>query len=141
MRAREGWEPVSFDSRGELVEAPVASPPSEGSSGICTVRRGRLPLSWTELVREGGPAGGVKLSEGGGLMGFVSGGGDLMVPLRESREEEEARLVSAGSPRVGSGAEVDEIQCWERMERDSSIGVKMLRDLTDMRFGSSICPV
>lgn len=131
---------MSFDSRGELVEAPVASPPSDGSSGIWTVRRGRLPLSWTELVREGGPAGGVNLSEGGGLMGCVCGGGDLMVPLRESREEE-ARLVSAGSPRVDSGAEVDEIQCWERMERDSSMGVKMLRDLTDMRFGSSICPV
>jgi hypothetical protein len=134
---------VSFDSRGELVEAPVASPPSEGSSGIWTVRRGRLPLSWTELVREGGPAGGVKLSEGGGgLMVFVEcGGGDLIVPLRESREEEEVRLVSAGSPRVDSGAEVDEIQCWERMERDSSMGVKMLRDLTDGRLGSSICPV
>ena len=81
------------------------------------------------------------MSGGGGLMGFVCGGGDLMAPLRESREEEEARVASAGSPRVGSGAEVDEIQCWERMERDSSMGVKMLRDLTDMRFGSSICPV
>lgn len=65
----------------------------------------------------------------------------MIAPLRESREEEEARLVSAGSPRCDSGAEVDEIQCWERMERDSSMGVKMLRDLTDMRFGSSICPV
>ena len=79
--------------------------------------------------------------DGGGLMGFVSGGGDLMVPLRAESREEEARLVGAGSPRADSGAEVDEIQCWERMERDSSMGVKMLRDLTDMRFGSSICPV
>lgn len=48
--------------------------------------------------------------------------------------------VGGGSLRAGSAFEVDEAQCCERIDRDSSIGVKMLRDLTDMRFtGSSIC--
>lgn len=37
-------------------------------------------------------------------------------------------------------AEVDEAQCCERMERDSSIGVKILRDFTESFLtGSSIC--
>jgi hypothetical protein len=49
-------------------------------------------------------------------------------------------LEVAVSEREVSAFEVLEAQCWERMERDSSIGVKMLRDLTDIRFtGSSNC--
>jgi hypothetical protein len=57
---RLGCEPVaSVDSRGLLVESFVPSPPSEGSSGIWTFRRGRLAPSCALLVREGG----VKVSE------------------------------------------------------------------------------
>lgn len=41
--------------RGLERESAVALPPSDGSSGIFTVRTGRLPPpSWAELVREGG---------------------------------------------------------------------------------------
>jgi hypothetical protein len=39
---------------GLASESAVALPPSEGSSGICTFRTGRLPETEAELVREGG---------------------------------------------------------------------------------------
>jgi hypothetical protein len=39
-----------------------------------------------------------------------------------------------------SAAEVELAQCCESMDRLSSMGVKILRDFTDIRFtGSSIC--
>ena len=61
----EECESVPFGRRLELVglvlerglasESAVALPPSEGSSGICTFKTGRLPPpSWAEFVREGG---------------------------------------------------------------------------------------
>jgi hypothetical protein len=41
--------------RGLELESAVALPPSEGSSGICTFRTGRLPPpSWAEFVLDGG---------------------------------------------------------------------------------------
>ncbi len=47
----------------------------------------------------------------------------------------------AGSTLVGSTFEVEDAQCCDRMDRDSSIGVNMLRDCFELRFfgGSSIC--
>ena len=40
--------------RGLVSESAVALPPSEGSSGICTFKTGRLPPTDAEFVREGG---------------------------------------------------------------------------------------
>jgi hypothetical protein len=40
--------------RGLASESAVALPPSEGSSGICTFRTGRLPPTDAEFVLEGG---------------------------------------------------------------------------------------
>lgn len=75
----------------------------------------------------------------------LTGGGDVLpvlfrVTVTISTECDRLFEVGAGSLRAGSAFDVDEAQCCERIDRDSSIGVKMLRDLTDMRFtGSSIC--
>ena len=139
---RLAWLPVA-SSRGDVVE-PV-EPPSEGSSGIWTLRRGRLPGGrGMEFVRLGGPGGGVKvvvLEEREMVRLGGGGGGDLIVLVGGTgvAAVEEMEEVCAGSEREVSAAEVEEAQCWERMERDSSMGVKMERDLTDMRFtGSSI---
>ena len=137
--------------RGEEFESAVAEPPSDGSSGICTFSTGRLPPppSCAEFVREGGvnPSGmddmemlrfllwvWARVGGGEGLVGFAA---------RETdpTSTEWLRLLEvAVSEREVSALEVLDAQCWERIERDSSIGVKMLRDLTDIRFtGSSSC--
>jgi hypothetical protein len=135
------------------LESAVAEPPSEGSSGICTFSTGRLPPppSWAEFVREGGvkPSG----MEDMEILRFLlcvwarTGGGEGFVGLGGRETEPTSTewlwlllLEVAVSEREVSAFEVLEAQCWERMERDSSIGVKMLRDLTDIRFtGSSNC--
>jgi len=132
--------------RGLASESAVALPPSEGSSGICTFRTGRLPDTEAELVREGG----VKPSaaEDTETLRFLlcaferaGGGGDVLILTAPvSTDCDRLFEVGAGSLRGSSAFEVDEAQCCERIDRDSSIGVKILLDLTDMRFtGSSIC--
>jgi hypothetical protein len=130
--------------RGLASESAVALPPSEGSSGICTFRTGRLPDTETELVRDGG----VKPSATTETFRFLlcvlgrGGGGDVLPRFIAAVSTDCDRLfeVGGGSLRGCSAFEVDEAQCCERIDRDSSIGVKMLLDLTDMRFtGSSIC--
>jgi hypothetical protein len=132
--------------RGLASESAVALPPSEGSSGICTFRTGRLPDTEAELVLEGG----VKPSaaEDTETLRFLlcvferaGGGGDVLILIAPvSTDCDRLFEVGAGSLRGSSAFEVDEAQCCERIDRDSSIGVKILLDLTDMRFtGSSIC--
>jgi hypothetical protein len=70
----------------------------------------------------------------------VLGGGDVLPVLPRvtaAISTDCDRLFEVGA---GSAFEVDEAQCWERIDRDSSIGVNILLDLTDIRFtGSSIC--
>jgi hypothetical protein len=132
--------------RGLVSESAVALPPSEGSSGICTFRTGRLPPTDVEFVREGG----VKPSVADDIetLRFLLcvldrvGGGEVLPRFTAPVSTDCDRLleVGPGSLRGSSAFEVEEAQCCERMDRDSSIGVKMLLDLTDMRFtGSSIC--
>jgi hypothetical protein len=129
--------------RGLASDSAVALPPSEGSSGICTFSTGRLPDTDAELVRDGG----VKLSaaEETETLRFLlraGGGGDVLPRFTPVVSTDCERLfgVGAGSLRGSSAFEVDEAQCCERIDRDSSMGVKILLDLTDMRFtGSSIC--
>lgn len=50
------------------------------------------------------------------------------------------RFAVAVSAREDSAFEVEDAQCCDKIDRDSSIGVKMLLDLIECRFiGSSIC--
>ncbi len=51
------------------------------------------------------------------------------------------RLFEAGGSLLEVSAfEVEDAQCWDRIDLLSSIGVKILLDLTDIRLtGSSIC--
>jgi hypothetical protein len=131
--------------RGLASESTVALPPSDGSSGICTFSTGRFPDTEAELVRDGG----VKPSaaEETETLRFLcvlerAGGGDFLPRFTAAVSTDCDRLfgVGAGSLRGCSAFEVDEAQCCERIDRDSSIGVKILLDLTDIRFtGSSIC--
>lgn len=66
------------------------------------------------------------------------GGGELLDLMRTMSTDCE-RLLELEVMDSGSAVDVDDAQCWERIDRDSSIGVKILRDL-DIRFtGSSIC--
>jgi hypothetical protein len=138
--------------RGLEFESAVALPPSgDGSSGIWTFRTGRLPPpSWAEFVREGGvkPSGTEDIETLRFLLWVLErtgGGGDVLpalfrVTVARSTDCDRLFEAGAGSLRVGSAFDVDEAQCCERIDRDSSIGVKMLRDFTDIRFtGSSIC--
>lgn len=141
-------------SLGEFV-LPVPASFSLASSGICTFKRGRLPPEAPprpEFVLLGGP----NVDDGGPevtvaveeieilLLGF---GGLFMAPallaalVSVTVAIELAELLRCGSlGLVASLVVVDDAQCCDNMERDSSIGVKIERDLTDMRFtGSSIC--
>lgn len=53
---------------------------------------------------------------------------------------DDAETERCGSARVVSTCEVLEAQCCDKMDLDSSIGVKIDLDFTDIRFtGSSIC--
>lgn len=137
---------VLLFSPGLFSESAVALPPSEGSSGICTFSTGRLPDTEAELVRDGG----VKPSAADEtetlwflvcVLARAGGGGDVLICTAPvSKDCDRLFEVGAGSLRGCSAFEVDEAQCCERIDRDSSIGVKILLDLTDMRFtGSSIC--
>ena len=145
-------------SLGEFV-LPLPASFSLASSGICTFKRGRLP---PEGPPEGAPRpefvllGGPNVDDGGPevtvvveeaeifLLGF---GGLFMAPAllavlaSVTVAIELAELLRCGSHGLlASLVVVDDAQCCDNMERDSSIGVKIERDLTDMRFtGSSIC--
>jgi len=132
--------------RGLASESAVALPPSEGSSGICTFKTGRLPDTEAELVREGGvkPSAAEETETLRFLLCVLArgGGGDFLTRFTAAISTDCDRVseVGGGSLRGCSAFEVDEAQCCERIDRDSSIGVKMLLDLTDMRLtGSSIC--
>jgi hypothetical protein len=131
--------------RGLASESAVALPPSEGSSGICTFRTGRLPPTDAEFVLEGGvKPSAAEETETLRILCVLerTGGGDVLPRFTAGVSTDWDRLfeVGAGSLRGCSAFDVDEAQCCERIDRDSSIGVKILRDLTDMRFtGSSIC--
>lgn len=136
---------------------PVPPSFSLASSGIWTFKRGRLPPlapPKQEFVRDGGP----KVEDGGPDVAlaavveemeiFLLGlGGLFIVPALLAAlpsvtvATELAELLLFGSlGLVASLVVVLEAQCCDNMERDSSIGVKIERDLTDMRFtGSSIC--
>lgn len=137
---------------------PVPASFSEASSGIWTLSLGRLPPvapPRPEFVREGGPNVAVGAEEAAELEDieiflFVGFGGLFIAfpALFAAAEDsavtvviELAELLRCGSEgRVASEVVVEEAQCCDRMERDSSMGVKILRDLTGMRFtGSSIC--
>ena len=145
----EERDAVFVPERGEELESAVAEPASEGSSGICTFRTGRLPPppSWAELARDGGvkPSGIEDMEMLRFLLWARVLGGDGSVALlarsTDATSTDRLRLLEvAVSGFEISAFEVLDAQCCERMERDSSMGVKMLRDFTDMRFtGSSSC--
>lgn len=129
------------------LESPAGLPASDGSSGICTFNTGRLPPGiWAELARDGGLHPSMEEME---MLRFLSwvcaragGGGELPVVVRvtapTSTDCARWKAFGSRSPRLGS-RECDVAQCCDRMDLDSSIGVKMLRDLVDILFtGSSI---
>lgn len=105
-------------------ESPVALPPSDGSSGICTFRAGRLPPPRDALfVREGGwkPSGAEDIEDMDTLRGLAwpcwpggpgdcvcGGGGRAVAPTSIECE----RLLEVAVPlRGGSALEVEEFQC------------------------------
>lgn len=142
---RAGCEPVaSVDSCGD--ESAVWLPPSEGSSGICRANLGLLALSWALFVRDGGVNVSVDEMD---IFRFLSwvlarwGGGDRTTPLflDTLTASTDCDLVGPATSLLDiSAAEVELAQCCESIDRLSSMGVKILRDLTDIRLtGSSIC--
>jgi hypothetical protein len=141
------------EERGEELESAVLLPPSEGSSGIWTFNTGLLPPpppNGAELVRDGG----VKPScmedvedmetwrflwcvceRGGGEGGLVP-----FLATAPTSTDWERSLDVALSLLGFSAFTADEAQCCERIDRLSSMGVNMLRDLTDIRLtGSNSC--
>ncbi len=127
-------------SPGLFSESAVALPPSEGSSGICTFSTGRLPDTEAELVRDGGvkPSAADEMETLRFLVCVLErGGGDVFICTAPvSKDCDRLFEVGAGSLRGCSAFEVDEAQCCERIDRDSSIGVKILLVLRERRFGS-----
>lgn len=127
------WEVVSVECPGPAeVDSAVLLPASEGSSGICTLRRGRDdPPTRRLLVREGGvkPPSGIEDTEiwrfdGARTVSALLGCGGEVV-LREapgtSRDWDRtpfASLLTLGSAKAA--------RCWDKTERFSSIGVKIL---------------
>jgi hypothetical protein len=135
---------ASVESCGD--ESAVWLPPSEGSSGICSANLGLLALSWALFVRDGG----VNVScDEMDIFRFLlwvfarCGGGERTAPLflATLATSTDCDLVDVATSLLDvSAAEVELAQCCERMDRLSSMGVKILRDLIDIRFtGSSIC--
>lgn len=136
--------------------APVPPSFSLASSGIWTFKRGRLPPEAPprpEFVLLGGPN--VEDSGPGATLAvaveeieiFLFGlGGLFIAPALLGTLPSvivatlEAELLLCGSlGLVASLVVVLDAQCCDNMERDSSMGVKIERDLTDIRFtGSSI---
>jgi len=143
---------AAFDEeRGEELESAVLLPPSEGSSGICTFNTGLLPapaLNCAELVRDGGVNLSVEDTEifrfllcvcdrCGGEGGFVWA---VVLETAPASTDSDRLFEVAVSLLDCSGFDVEEAQCWERIDRLSSIGVNMLLDFTDIRLtGSNSC--
>lgn len=133
---------VECPPRGDEADSAVTLvPSSDCSSGICTLRRGRGPPARRLLDRDGGvkPASGSDEMDARPTRGNVCevsarlGGGDDVVPLvlagtawpaAPSREEE--RPTDGGLLSVFAGSEWKAARCWLRMDRFSSMGVKML---------------
>ena len=142
---------AAFEERGDELESAVLLPPSEGESGICTFNVGLLPPppNCAEFVRDGGvnPSGMEDIEtlrfllcvweRCGGEGGFVCFPVLLTAPTSTDCE----RLFDvAVSLRKFSALELDDAQCCERIERLSSMGVKILLDFTDIRLtGSNSC--
>jgi hypothetical protein len=141
----------AVEERGEELESAVLEPTSDGSSGICTLRTGLLPppLNCAEFVRDGGvkPSGIEDIDMLRFLLwvwGRCDGEAGLdCVVVRETAPTSSdcERLFEVVASLLELSALDDEdAQCWERIERLSSIGVNMLLDFTDIRLtGSSIC--
>jgi hypothetical protein len=136
------------EDRGDELDSAVLLPPSEGESGICTFKVGLLPPppNCAEFVRDGGvnPSGMEDIE----ILRFLlcvcelcGGEGDfawLPVLLTAPTSTDCERLFEvAVSLLEFSALEVDDAQCCERIERLSSMGVKMLLDFTDIRLTGS----
>lgn len=136
---------------GDRDSAP-ALPGSDTPSGICTVRRGPLgrgpapgppaaapPVTWRLFARPGGvkelsaPEEDVEaVRETSRLVDmfdrFFSWGDAEEPPQADASDCERLSAEGAGSGFTDCASEVKEARCWERMERLSSMGVKMLCD-------------
>ena len=143
---RRGWV-VCVEERGEEAESAVAEPASLASSrGICRLRAGRLaPPREALFVREGGwkPSGAEDMDVFRLLWVCDRGAGesDCLIALETAPLSTDCeRLFEVAVSLRDSAFDVEDAQCWERIERLSSIGVNMLLCLTDILFtGSSIC--
>lgn len=149
LRGSEDPDPALGEC-GEVESTVADPPPSEGSSGICTFRTGRFPpaLSCALFVRDGGVKfSGTEDMEDMEILRFLlciwarlGGGGDEVFSRPIALVSTDcARLLSV---RAASVCDVELAQCCERIDRLSSMGVKILRDLlVCMRWmgGSSIC--
>jgi len=141
------------EDRGEELESAVWLPGSDPSSaGICTFNTGLLPpppLNCAEFVRDGGvnPSGIEDIETLRFLLCVCEccggEGGLAWAPVLETAPTStdcERLFEVAVSLLDFSALEVEDAQCWDRIERLSSIGVNMLLDFTDILFtGSSIC--
>ena len=142
-----------MEERGDEPEPAVLLPASDPSSaGICTFNTGLLPpppLNCAEFVRDGGvnPSGIEDIEKFRSLLCVCERcggeGGLTWAPVLDTAPTStdcERLFEVAVSLLEFSALEVEDAQCWERIERLSSIGVNILLDFTDILFtGSSSC--
>ena len=142
MLALAGVPPaVPADCRGD--DSAVALPPSDCSLGICTLSLGLWAPICALLVRDGGwisPTAeedkvrwgtGPLCGRGGGGVGPAGLARWTLFKSKELDRPSFSFLISLRASFV-----VDAMpQCWASNDRLSSIGVKMLRDLTGTGLG------
>jgi hypothetical protein len=123
--------------RGDVLESPAALPVSDPPSGIWTVKRG--PRGRAEPLRLLDRDGGVNVVSDADDSDTVRGlvwvldrfrGGETVSPLRltDAKSTDDARFaaaLAATSALLMPGSS-NEARCCDRMERFSSMGVKML---------------